>query len=100
LLLHAGDTEPEHTGSPRTRKSPDIVLLARTPDLLRREERRREPAVVCQRPAVVGSEQFGGHGHAADAAIATVAKRKATSTISGEQSDRQPSVGASRPTGS
>ena len=76
MLLHAGDTEPEHTGSPRTRKSPDIVLLARTPDLLRREERRREPAVVCQRPAVVGSEQFGGHGHAADAAIATVANQQ------------------------
>jgi hypothetical protein len=36
LLLHAGDTELEHIGSPRTRKPPDIVLPARIPDFLRR----------------------------------------------------------------
>jgi hypothetical protein len=41
----------------------------------------------------------GGHGHAVGATIATVAKRKPVSIVSGEQSHRQLSAGASRQTG-
>jgi hypothetical protein len=39
----------------------------------------------------------GGRDRTADATSATVAKHKPVSTVSGEQSDRQPSAGASQP---
>ena len=46
------------------------------------------------------SGKVGGHGHSFGATVATVAKRKPASTVSDQQSDRQPSAGASRATGS
>jgi hypothetical protein len=66
------------------------------------EARRREPAVVCQQPPVVGSTVRWSPTvttNAVDATIGTVANHKPASAVSGEQSDRQPSPPASRPCG-
>ena len=58
--------------------------------------------VVCGQPPLYGSHNStipGAHAEAVNATAANVAKRKPASTVSGEQSDRQRSAGASRQTG-
>ena len=94
----AHKADPGLSRAERTPPWPGGTALRPIPSGARAHARGRYLSAYASRRSAGGSRRLvgahnsaiaGGHGHAVGTTIATVAKRKPASTVSGEQSDRQ-----------